>query len=74
MSGEAAAPRAPARRGLTRIQKIGLGLLSTLVGLALLSSLLPSAPERLGYVLPAAAVGLLLLWIGGILMGIGSRS
>jgi hypothetical protein len=62
------------RRGLSKSQKIGAGLLLTLGGLALLSVLLPTAPERLGYLLPVAAAGILLLWIGGILMGIGSRS
>jgi len=72
---EASPDPTPGRRaGLSKAQKIGIGLLSTLAGLGLLAALLPSAPERLTYVLPVAAVGLLLLWVGGILMGIGSRS
>jgi hypothetical protein len=62
----------PAR--LTKSQKIGSGLLLTVAGLFLLSSLLPTAPEKLGYALPVAGVGILALWVGGILMGIGSRS
>jgi len=66
-------PRRP-RRALSRNQKIGLGLLLTLLGLFLLSILLPTAPGRLGTDLPVAGAGILVLWIGGILMGIGSRS
>jgi hypothetical protein len=54
--------------------KIGLGLLLTLVGLFLLVLLFPSAPGALSSVLPIAAVGIVALWVGGILMGIGSRS
>ncbi|HTW40059.1 MAG TPA: hypothetical protein VMF04_04305 [Thermoplasmata archaeon] len=54
--------------------KIGLGLLFTLVGLFLLSALLPTAPGSLGYGIAVGAVGILTLWVGGILMGIGSRS
>ncbi len=59
---------------LSKSAKIGLGLLLTVVGLALLSVLLPTAPGQLATLLPVAAVGILALWIGGILMGIGSRS
>jgi hypothetical protein len=70
-----ASPRGPSSsRGLSKTQKIGLGLAFTLVGIALLAVLFPTAPERLGYLLPIAGVGILLLWVGGILMGIGSRS
>jgi len=54
--------------------KIGLGLLLTLVGLFLLVLLFPSAPGALSSALPIAAVGIVALWVGGILMGIGSRS
>jgi hypothetical protein len=69
-------PAAPAsrRRGLSRSQKIGGGLLLTILGLFLLSALLPTAPEQLGFALAAAAGGILSVWVGGILMGIGSRS
>ncbi|MGA8543131.1 MAG: hypothetical protein WB947_06310 [Thermoplasmata archaeon] len=66
------AARVPSR--FTRGQKIGLGLLLTIVGLFLLSALLPTAPGKLGFALAVAAVGILSLWVGGILMGIGSRS
>jgi len=67
---------APRRRrgGLTRVQKIGLGLLLTLVGLFLLSILLPTAPGEQAKFLPVAGVGIVALWVGGILMGVGSRS
>jgi len=64
----------PRKGRLGRSQKIGLGLLLTLVGLFLLSALLPTAPARLGFALGVAATGMLALWVGGILMGIGSRS
>jgi hypothetical protein len=67
-------PPARRRRSLSRTQKIGLGLLFTLLGLFLLSILLPTAPGKFATVLPVAAAGILVLWIGGILMGIGSRS
>jgi hypothetical protein len=66
-----AVPR-PARFG--RSPKIGIGLLLTIVGLFLLSALLPSAPGKIGFALAVAAAGILSLWVGGILMGIGSRS
>jgi hypothetical protein len=62
------------RRPLSKATKIGIGLLLTFGGLFLLSVLLPTAPGRFGYVLPVAAVGMLLLWMGGIWMGVGSRS
>jgi hypothetical protein len=69
-----AAARDPRRARLTKSQRIGLGLLLTIVGLALLAVLLPTAPGSLAYALPVAGVGMLALWVGGILMGIGSRS
>jgi hypothetical protein len=62
------------RRALSKSTKIGLGLLLTLLGLFLLSILLPTAPGRFAYVLPVAAAGMLVLWMGGIWMGVGSRS
>ncbi|MFZ0891513.1 MAG: hypothetical protein WB778_03525 [Thermoplasmata archaeon] len=52
--------------------KIGLGLLFTLVGLFLMLRLVPTAPSS-GF-LASVGAGLLLLWVGGILMGVGSRS
>jgi hypothetical protein len=74
---EPAPPGAPApvrRRGLSKNQKIGLGLLLTFVGLALVAVLLPTAPGRFALLLPVAGVGIVAIWVGGILMGIGSRS
>jgi hypothetical protein len=68
------APDAPPRPRLSKNAKIGIGLLLTIVGLFLLSVLLPTAPGKLGTILPVAAAGMVAVWIGGILMGIGSRS
>jgi hypothetical protein len=65
------------RRGrppLSKPTKIGVGLLLTLVGLFLLTLLLPTDPGRLSTLLPVAGAGIVALWVGGILMGIGSRS
>lgn len=74
-SGTAVRETSSPRGGrLTKPQKIGLGLLFTITGLFLLSILFPTAPEKLGYALPVAGAGILALWVGGILMGIGSRS
>ena len=64
----------PRTSWLTKPKKIGGGLLLTIVGLFLLSALLPTAPEKLAYALTVAAAGILTLWVGGILMGLGSRS
>jgi hypothetical protein len=65
----------PRRRPtLSKTAKIGLGLLLTLVGLFLLVLLFPTNPGAFSTVLPVAAVGIVALWVGGILMGIGSRS
>ena len=74
---EASSGRPASRRRrppLSKPAKIGLGLLFTLVGLFLLVLLFPTNPSTFGTVLPIAAVGLVALWVGGILMGIGSRS
>ncbi|HLN51179.1 MAG: hypothetical protein ACLQD9_01810 [Thermoplasmata archaeon] len=69
------APRPSSRRPrLSKQARIGLGLLLTLVGLFLLADLLPSAPAALARMLPVATAGIAALWVGGILMGIGSRS
>jgi hypothetical protein len=62
------------RPRLSKQGYIGLGLLLTLVGLFLVVLLFPTSPGALSWVLPVAAVGLVALWVGGILMGIGSRS
>jgi hypothetical protein len=63
-----------ARPRFSKPAKIGLGLLLTLLGLFLLVLLFPTAPGALDRTLPVAAVGIVVLWVGGILMGIGSRS
>jgi len=75
VTATATTPARP-RRGprLSKPAKIGLGLLLTLVGLFLLVLLFPTDPGSFARVLPVAAVGLVALWVGGILMGIGSRS
>lgn len=76
MSSSDAGGSSPGARAprLSKTSKIGLGLLLTLTGLFLLSALLPTAPGRFSTILPVAAAGILALWIGGILMGSGSRS
>jgi hypothetical protein len=75
MSTPDASPSAPSRRRpLSKNQKIGLGLLLTFIGLFLLSILLPTAPGNFSTILPVAGLGMLLLWLGGIWMGVGSRS
>jgi len=69
------APSRPRRRPrLSKSARIGLGLLLTLVGLFLLVILFPTNPSSFGTVLPVAAAGIVAVWVGGILMGIGSRS
>jgi hypothetical protein len=62
------------RRSLSKAQKIGLGLLFTLVGLFLLWGTFPTSPGGDARFLPVAAAGIAALWVGGILMGVGSRS
>ncbi len=69
----AAAP-GPAPPRPSRQRALALGLLLTLGGLVLVAVLLPTAPGRLGTILPIAAAGLVLLWVGGILLGRGSRA
>jgi hypothetical protein len=66
--------RSRRRPALSRTARIGLGLLLTLVGLFLLVLLFPTNPGSFATVLPVAAAGIIALWVGGILMGIGSRS
>lgn len=72
----APAPAAEVRRRprLSKSARIGLGLLLTFVGLFLLVILFPTDPASFRTVLPVAAAGIIALWVGGILMGIGSRS
>ncbi len=69
---ETATPRARAR--LSKNAKIGLGLLLTLAGLALVSLGLPVNPYADGSLFGLVAGGIFALWVGGILMGVGSRS
>jgi len=66
--------RPSGRPRLSKTAKIGLGLLLTFVGLFLLVLLFPTDPASFRTVLPVAAVGIVALWVGGILMGVGSRS
>ncbi|MEM0128760.1 MAG: hypothetical protein QXG65_01135 [Thermoplasmata archaeon] len=54
-------------RPLGRRQLIALGIIVTFVGIAAFSLFLPTAPVAVP--LPLAAVALLCLWIGGILLG-----
>ena len=71
----ATAAPAPRRRApLSKASRLGLGLVCTFVGLFLLSILLPTAPGRFATLLPVAGAGMALLWLGGIWMGLGSRS
>jgi len=67
-------PRPRRRPSLSKRAKVGLGLLLTFVGLFLLVLLFPTNPTTFSTVLPVAAAGIVALWVGGILMGIGSRS
>ncbi len=73
---ESAGPADPPRSAprLSKSVRIGLGLLLTLIGLFCLVVLFPTSPGALSWVLPVAAVGIVTLWAGGVLMGIGSRS
>lgn len=72
--GTVATANGARRPRFSKATKVLLGLLLTLVGLFLLSVLIPTAPGRLLTALPVAAAGIAAVWIGGILMGIGSRS
>ena len=75
MTAAARPPARPRRRPtLSKSARIGLGLLLTFIGLFLLVLLFPTNPSSFGTVLPVAAAGIVALWVGGILMGIGSRS
>jgi hypothetical protein len=72
-SAEGAPPSKPApRRRLSKSAAVGIGLFFTFAGLFLLSILLPTAPGAFAVILPVAGAGMLLLWLGGVLMGVGS--
>ncbi len=62
------------RPRVSKNAKIGLGLLFTLGGLALVSLGFPISPYANGALFGAVAAGVFALWVGGILMGVGSRS
>ena len=70
----ASVPAVPGRPQKSRQRTLALGLFLTLVGLVLVAVLLPTAPGSLGTILPVAAAGLVLLWVGGILLGRGSHA
>lgn len=77
MNASTAASGTPPRRSrkpLSKPAKLGIGLLLTLIGLFLLADALPVTPGTLVRILPVVAAGILAVWIGGIVMGIGSRS
>lgn len=70
MGGASSDPSSSSRhRGLARSQRVGIGLLLTFIGLLLLAILLPTDPTQFGRILPVAAAGIVLLWLGGVLMG-----
>jgi hypothetical protein len=56
----------PVRR---RQRRVMLGLLLTLIGVLALGAILPLAPDALVRAAPFAAVALVGLWVGGILLG-----
>lgn len=61
------------RRRLSTASRLGLGLLLTLAGLFVLGGLVPSAPSGLERSVAVAAVGIVGLWVGGILLGSAMR-
>jgi hypothetical protein len=72
---ETAEPVEPGPRPrLSKAGRIGIGLLLTLLGLFLLAAIFPVAPGPLDRALPIGAAGIAAVWIGGIFMGVGSRS
>ncbi len=66
-----APPRRPPR--LSRGAKIALGVLLTLVGLFVIGGTIPSASGTLERALGIAAIGIVSLWVGGLLLGSGGR-
>ena len=49
-----------------------LGLVLSLAGFFIVAIALPVGSDAIVRVLPAAGLGILCLWIGGVLMGLGS--
>ena len=72
MSAASPAP-APAARGrrrkLSRGEMVGVGLLLTLVGLFVLGGSLPTDPGSLERAAAITGVGIVAVWVGGILLG-----
>jgi hypothetical protein len=58
------------RRQLT----IVIGVVFTFVGLFLIAALLPVGAPGLARAVPLAGAGVLAVWVGGILLGRGTRS
>jgi len=69
--GPAPLPRRPRR--LSPGAMIALGLLLTLVGLFVLGGTVPSAPGTLERAVAVTGVGVLAVWVGGILLGRSGR-
>ncbi len=64
----AGAPR-PTRSPIRRGYLIGIGLLFTIVGVALLSLFLPTNSASYTHIVPIAIGVFVCLWVGGILLG-----
>ncbi len=77
MASDPGVPRPPERtaRERRRQQRLGLGLLLSLLGIFLLAILFPTNPAALLALLPIGGAGMLALWVGGVLLGgrAGSR-
>jgi hypothetical protein len=63
----------PRRPRLSRGATIALGVAFTLLGLFVLGGTIPSAPGTLERALGVAAVGIIALWVGGLLLGSGRQ-
>jgi hypothetical protein len=69
MSRSMAAPPPVDPENRRRQKAVVVGLVLTFIGLFAAAIELPVAPVALEHAIPGAAVGLLALWIGGILLG-----
>jgi len=66
-------PSGPEATATRRRQTVVVGgLVLTFAGLFLVAGLLPTGTAALARALPLAAAGLLAVWAGGILLGLGS--